>query len=116
MKKISKQKLEKVYKRYNKLELVNPDPLIFLYDYSDVRDREIVGLIAATLAYGRVAQILKNVSKVLKVMGPSPSSYISNANVSKIEKDIKGFKHRFTTDDEMAAMLVAIKKTLKKYG
>lgn len=116
MRRISKQKLEKVYERYNKRELVNPDPLVFLYDYSDVRDREIVGLIASTLAYGRVAQILKSVEKVLKVMGASPSAYLADSSPFQIEKDLKGFKHRFTTDQEMSAMLVAIKKALKKYG
>jgi uncharacterized protein (TIGR02757 family) len=116
MHKISKQKLEKVYERYNKRELVDPDPLVFLYDYSDIRDREIAGLIAATLAYGRVAQILKNVAKVLKVMGTSPSSYLADSSPSQIEKDLKGFKHRFTTEQEMTAMLVAIKKAVQKYG
>ncbi len=116
MHKISKQKLETVYKRYNKRELVDPDPLVFLYDYNNVKDREIVGLIAATLAYGRVAQILKNVKKVLTVLGSSPTSYLSNNEPVQIERDLKGFKHRFTTDHEMTALLVAIKKAIKKYG
>jgi len=116
VKNISKQKLEKVYKKYNKRELVNPDPLVFLYNYPDVKDREIAGLIAATLAYGRVAQILKNVSKVLNVMGSSPKTYLLNSAPGKIKKDLKGFKHRFTTDQEMSALLIAIKKALQKYG
>ena len=116
MHKISAQKLEKVYERYNKRELVNPDPLVFLYDYPDIKDREIAGLIAATLAYGRVAQILKSVAKILDIMGKHPSTYIENSDENKIKKDLKGFKHRFTTDDEMAAMIIAIKKAVIKYG
>ncbi len=116
MHKISSQKLEKVYKKYNKRELVDPDPLVFLYNYPDVKDREIVGLIAATLAYGRVAQILKSIEKVLNIMGKHPHTYIENSNENKIKKDIKGFKHRFTTDVEMASMLIAIKKAINKHG
>ena len=113
---ISKQKLEKVYELYNKRELVNPDPLVFLYDYNDPKDREIVGLIAGTLAYGRVAQILKDVSIVLKVMGKSPSKYLLNSDDKKIKKDLRGFKHRFTTDKEMSALLISIKIAINEHG
>ncbi|MBW2598179.1 MAG: TIGR02757 family protein [Deltaproteobacteria bacterium] len=44
---------------YNRRDYVHPDPLEFLYLYKEIRDREIVGLIASSLAYGRVKQILK---------------------------------------------------------
>ena len=52
--------LDRIYDRYNRREFVHPDPLEVVYRYSDTRDREIAGLIAASLAYGRVAQILQN--------------------------------------------------------
>lgn len=105
--------LEKVYLKYNKRELVNPDPLVFLYNYEDIRDIEIVGLIASTLAYGRVAQILKSVDTVLKKMGSSPKDYLENSN--SIKNDFKNFKHRFTTGEELSSMLIGIKKILNKY-
>jgi hypothetical protein len=73
--KIDANALEALYKRYNRRAFVHPDPLEFLYDYPAVEDREIVGLIAASLAYGRVAQILKSVSSVLARM-PSPARFV----------------------------------------
>ena len=54
-----REKLDILYDRYNQREFVDPDPLLFLYDYPDLRDREIVGLIASCLAYGRVEMIMK---------------------------------------------------------
>ncbi len=51
--------LEELYRRINRRDLVHPDPLEFLYDYPDPLEREIAGLVAAALAYGRVTQILK---------------------------------------------------------
>ncbi|MBI2342406.1 MAG: DUF2400 family protein, partial [Deltaproteobacteria bacterium] len=53
---------EKLYKSYNKHEYIHPDPLEFVYNYTEPADREIAALIASSLAYGRVAQILKSVS------------------------------------------------------
>ena len=54
-----KEKLENIYLNYNKKEYIDPDPLLFLYDYPDARNREIAGIIAACFAYGRVEQIMK---------------------------------------------------------
>ena len=64
-----KKRLDAIYSRYNKREYIAPDPLQFLSDYPAVREREIAGLVAALLAYGRVAQILKAVSQVLEILG-----------------------------------------------
>ena len=52
-----KCKLENLYLRYNQPKYIHPDPIEFLYLYKDIKDREIVGLIASSLAYGRVKQI-----------------------------------------------------------
>lgn len=72
---LTKSILEKLYARQNRREFVSPDPLQFLYEYDDPSDREVVGLIASVLAYGRVAQILKNASTVLNGMGSSPHRF-----------------------------------------
>ncbi|MDR1620839.1 MAG: hypothetical protein LBS00_00525, partial [Synergistaceae bacterium] len=45
--------LEGLYFVYNRRELVTPDPLAFLYAYDDPLDREVAGLVASCLAYGR---------------------------------------------------------------
>ena len=65
-----KNKLEELYNYYNRREFVHPDPLEFLYNYDDIKDRELVAIIASSLAYGRVAQILKSVS-IKKINGLS---------------------------------------------
>jgi len=57
---VVKYHLEQLYHHYNSRQWVHPDPLEYLYDYPDLKDRETVGIIASSLAYGRVAQILKS--------------------------------------------------------
>jgi uncharacterized protein (TIGR02757 family) len=111
-----KSHLEKLYIRYNSRKWVHPDPLEFLYNYPHVKDREIVALIASSLAYGRVAQILKSVSSVLEKMGPNPRTFLETAGPKKLNQICTGFKHRFTTSAELKRMLTGIKKTIKKHG
>ncbi len=113
---IDKKTLEELYNRYNDRKHVHPDPLEFLYDYEEIKEREIAGLIAASLAYGQVKQILKSVSKVLSVLGKKPSEYLAGADHERLIKDFKGFKHRFTTAEELAGFLYNTGIVLKKYG
>ena len=108
--------LEHLYGKYNRREFVHPDPLEFLYDYDNFLDREIVGLLASSLAYGRVSQILKSVSFVLKKMAPSPFRFLEGVSMESLLRTFSDFKHRFTTGDELAKMLFGIKNVIMKYG
>lgn len=111
-----KKVLEELYAKYNRREYVHPDPLEFLYNYKNLQDREIVGFIASSLAYGRVGQILKSVSLVLGQMGSSPYDYLIQSSASNIKKGFCNFKHRFTTGDDISRLLMGIKETVKEYG
>ncbi len=113
--KIDKDILEKLYLKYNRCEFVPTDPVQFLWNYDDPQDREIVGLISSSLAYGRVAQILKSVSSVLEKM-PGPARFLRNAALGSLERAFDGFKHRFTTGKGLAAMLYGAKLAIEKYG
>jgi len=108
--------LENLYQTYNRREFIHPDPLEFLYDYKDLRDREIAGLVASSLAYGRVSQIIRSVSFVLERMTPSPFLFIQDATMESLLDIYSGFKHRFTTGDEIAAMMFGMKNVIMKYG
>lgn len=110
------QHLEGLYARYHRREFVHPDPLEFLYEYPRPEDREIVGLVASALAYGRVAQILKSVHTVLDRMGPSPRSFVMSATRNRLQAELRGFRHRFTSGEEMASFLYAIRGVLEHYG
>ena len=114
--KLSKAKLDDLYELFNHREFVHPDPLEFLYNFPDLREREVVGLIAASLAYGRVAQILKSVSSVLGRMVPSPRSFLLKSSDKEIFSVLSGFKHRFTTREEMAYMLSGAKQIIEGHG
>jgi uncharacterized protein (TIGR02757 family) len=113
---ISKSQLERLYILYNSREWIHPDPLEFLYRYTDFNDREITGLIASSLAYGRVTQILKSVSCVLEKMGPSPHGFLLSSTPSSLRRIFSNFKHRFTTGEDLALMLIGAKSVIARFG
>ena len=112
---ICTEKLCQLYETYNRREFVHPDPLEVLYDYEDLSDREIVGLIASALAYGGVRQILKSVHSVLDRMD-SPCHFLQQASRQSLIRTFKDFKHRFTTGEELAVMLWGVKRVIEQHG
>lgn len=108
--------LDKIYEQYNRPEFVHPDPLEVLNNYTCLRDREIVALLASCLAYGNVKQILKSLYVVLNGLGSSPFDYLQGASQESIVETFRGFKHRFTTDDELTDLLIAIKRIICACG
>ncbi len=111
-----REKLESVYLEYNKREYIDPDPLLFLYDYTDRKDIEITGFLAACLAYGRVDQIMKTVKFVLDTLNPSPFKYLMERTKKDISHDFKSFKYRFAKDVHMTDLLWGIREVLNCFS
>ena len=107
--------LDGLYFVYNRRELIHPDPLLFLYRYDDPLDREIAGLVASSLAYGRVAQILGSISRVLDPLGPRPHRFLID-HPKAPERLLEGFKHRFTTAGEMVGLLANAARAQREHG
>jgi uncharacterized protein (TIGR02757 family) len=113
---IGADELERLYSELNHRRYVHPDPLEFLYGYDDPLDREVVGLVAASLAYGRVRQILTSVGRALDALGPSPSRYVKGTSAKRMGSAFEGFKHRFTTGDELARLLASVGEVQRAHG
>jgi uncharacterized protein (TIGR02757 family) len=112
----NRSSLDALYALYNQREYVHPDPLEFLYRYDDLPDREIAGLIASCLAYGRVVQILRSVCNALDRMGPSPYRFLLESSPEDLQNTFADFRHRFTSGTQLAALLIGMKKALERYG
>jgi uncharacterized protein (TIGR02757 family) len=108
--------LEELYVEFNRREYVSPDPLEFLYLYDAPADREVVGLIASSLAYGRVASILASVRRVLDILGKNPADTLARSDFSSLFSRLSDFKHRFNDGEEMCRFLSGIGEALRRHG
>ena len=108
--------LELVYEKYNHRSFVHPDPLEFLYAYDDIREREIAAFVASALAYGRVAQILASVQRVLDLMGDSPLGYVLERDPVRMREDLHDFRHRFTTGAQLATLFLGLRGIVERHG
>lgn len=111
-----KERLEDYYRQYNHIQYADTDPVRFLFDYTCPHDREVAGLVASCLAYGKVEVINKNAGILLKRLGPSPAEYLSCASIHDIRSQVSGFCHRFAGQTHILGLLSAIKGVRKAYG
>ncbi len=107
--------LEKLYARYNHRVFVPPDPLQFVYRYSDRRDVEIVAFLASALAYGRVRQIERSLTQLFDRMDNAPYEFVSRFD-GRARARLRSFKHRFTTGDDLSDLLELFRRVFDDHG
>lgn len=107
--------LDCLYADLNHRESVGHDPVGFLYAYDDPLDREIIALIASGLAYGRVVQIARSVTRVLACL-PRPKETVSGGDLDTLARGLRGYRHRFTTGHEVVALLHGIRGVVRRFG
>lgn len=108
--------LDALYERYNRAEFLSPDPVELVRPYEDPADREVAGLIASSLAYGRAAMIVRSVTRVLSKMGSSPAGFVRESGAERFEKLFGNFRHRFTDGRDISALLLGTGAVLAEWG
>lgn len=83
--------------------------------YRDPRDQEVAGLLAALLAYGRVAAIQGAVGRVLAELGDSPNEAL-RARRHRQARFVRGFRYRWTTRDDLVGLLEAVATMQEREG
>jgi len=109
------KELESLYRTYNRREFIIPDPLQFVWLYEGPADREVVGLIASSLAFGSVPQIVRSVNWVLRKT-PSPALWVRGANGAAMRAVVRGFRHRFVDADDLQDLLRGVRRVLTRWG
>ena len=107
--------LESIYRKYHRCRYIHPDPLECLKDYTHPGDREIAGIIASSLAIGRVQNILAAVKSILEKI-PSPREALLSLKLKDLEKIFRNFKYRFYTSTQLVDFLFGIRVCVMRYG
>lgn len=108
--------LERLYRHYHFHRFVAPDPLQFVLRFDTPADQEVIGLIASALAYGNVKAILRSVQIVIDALGPEPASMLRDSAPRRIRSKLAGFKHRFTTDEQLTGLLLGARSQIRGFG
>jgi uncharacterized protein (TIGR02757 family) len=98
------------------ISTIEPDPLQVVHRFSNPRDQEIAGLIAAAFAYGRASIVVANAGTVLARMKPSPYEYLVKFDRAEAMARFAGFAHRFQKTRELVELLERMAFVIREYG
>ena len=113
-----KETLDRFYREYNLKSRIEHDPIEFPHRYKKPEDIEIAGLIASSLAYGKVTLFKPVINKILSItsLNGSLQEFIINFELSKDSKLFSGIKYRFNSEKEIIGLIYFIKSALIEYG
>jgi uncharacterized protein (TIGR02757 family) len=100
--------LEDLCRHYDR-RFLDTDPVGIVRRFDDPGDREIVGLIAAGLAYGRVASIRASLEGLL-------SRFVASFDPKKDAHRLDGFVHRFTRGRDIALLIHRVRQAREQAG
>lgn len=92
------------------------DPLRFAHRYADPADREVVALLAALMAFGRVAIISMKLTNLFTRLGPSPAATARDESPAQLAARLSTFVHRTFRGVDIAALLAAVGQRLRDDG
>ena len=108
--------LERLYRRYDYDARVASDAIQYPARYSDPLDREIVALLSACLAYGRVSLFGAWLVRLLDWLGPSPRAFVERFDPERDASRFAPFHYRFTRGRDVAASVLAIHRLIERHG
>jgi uncharacterized protein (TIGR02757 family) len=107
--------LDTLYAEFN-VDRAVADPVWMVHRYQQPADREVVGFIAAALAFGRVQSVLNSVEGMLQVMGPSPARFVRDFDPVRDARKFSHLVHRWTSGADMAALVWLMSQMIAKSG
>ena len=106
-------RLESLRTQYETLDALALDPLSIPLRFQDPWDQEMAAWVAAHLAYGRVAPMLRAIEGILAPLGPSPAAWLrqaGTADLARFERALGDWKWRFHTGQDLLHWCLAWKR------
>jgi uncharacterized protein (TIGR02757 family) len=109
-------RLDALYEAYDREADGVADPVRFVRRFDAPDDREVVGFVAAGLAFGRVASVMQSVERVVSAMGPAPAAFVRRFDPAAHGAPFLPLVHRWTRGPDLVALLFVLHQMLDRSG
>lgn len=107
--------LDQKYLSFNCPVFIETDPIQVPALFTSKENIEIVGFMAATLAWGQRPTIIRNALKLVKFMNNNPIEFLLHTSEEEWE-DLSGFKHRTFNSIDCQYFLRSLKNIYLNHG
>jgi uncharacterized protein (TIGR02757 family) len=109
-----KAALDAVRAREDLRQRRSADPVEFVHRQVSREDRELIGLLAATCAFGNVKAIRAKLDDLLARLGPSAA--VAASSPTKLARSLATWKHRVYKGEDVARLLIGARHVQKQAG
>lgn len=95
---------------------VSADPVAFPRRYSNPDDKEVAGLLAATLAYGHVNAFWPMVERLLAIAGDAPAAFFTRFDLDRARDHFRSCYYRFSSSKDLLAFFHILHCHLNEHG
>lgn len=113
---VLKPRLDELVARYEQPSFIDEDPISIPHAFDDPRDREVIGLYAATLAWGRRSVILSKLSELCERMENRPYAFVRDFDEDRDGHRLEEFVHRTFQPVDALWFTKSLAKALHTYG
>jgi hypothetical protein len=97
-------------------EHISPDPLEVVRRFHDPRDVEVVGFLAAALAFGSARGAVKSVEALLYRFDDSPAAAVGAWDAARDGAMLRGWRHRWLGERDASATLHILGRVVREHG
>lgn len=108
--------LDSLVERYERPAFIADDPIAIPHGFDDPRDREVIGLYAALLAWGRRATIMAKMAELAERMRYRPHAFVRDFDPARDAERLEGFKHRTFQPADAFHLTRALSALLRTHG
>lgn len=110
-----KELLDQKFLEFNQEEFIKTDPIQIPRMFSDEKNIEISGFLAATIAWGNRKMIINNSKKLMQLIDNSPIDFVLNHTPKDLKK-LADFKHRTFNGEDAIFFIKSLKNIYSNYG
>ena len=115
--------LERHYEKFDFKNHVPKDPVRFPHMYERRLDIEVIGFVAAAMAFGRVSAFEPHLARICESLGSNPADVLLAATADNPDPEAveaitqaTAWKYRWLTTDDLRAMLLGLGTALHRWG
>lgn len=107
--------LEALHDKYNCEQFIEADPISVPHSFSELKDREIAGFLAATIAWGNRKAIVRSAHRMMEYMDNAPYDFVINAEQSDLDT-LRSYVHRTFNGGDFVDFVRAMQSICRTYG
>ena len=107
--------LEGLHDKFNNEEFIEADPISVPHAFTTQGDREVAGLLAATIAWGNRKAIVKSAHRMMRYMDNAPYDFVVNASNEEIDA-LGSYVHRTFNGEDFKDFVRGMRYIISKWG